>query len=98
MEITTTTRLAQLSAFAIAWEHADTVLGAATVTGLTERAASNMAAYLRRRGVPLKPMPYPRGVGRNKGELTESEWDELRRIVEHAAEAREMKRRYRGAV
>ena len=94
---TTSTRLSHLRAFALAWERASTVAEVATATGLDARQASNLAANMRRHGVKLKRMPNHGNEGHHVGYLTESEWDDLRRLVEHAAAARDVKRRYRGA-
>jgi hypothetical protein len=88
-------RLTKLRDFAVAWEAADTVADAATATGLSSRAASNLAAYMRRRGVMLKKMPNLGNIGSHDSELTPDEWLGLRRLVEHAAVAREIRRRYR---
>jgi hypothetical protein len=97
MNLNPTDRLSHLRDFALAWEAGATVADVATATGMTTREASNLAANVRRHGVGLKRMPNPGNTGCHVGYLTESEWGELRRLVEHAAAAAEVKRRYRGA-
>jgi predicted DNA-binding transcriptional regulator YafY len=90
-----TARFARLRDFINAWETSATVAEAAHRLGITERQASNTAAGLRRRRVPIKLMPGKWRVA--KPRMSRDEWAELRRMVANFQAEREGDKYRKGA-
>jgi hypothetical protein len=82
--------------FVLTWERAENVQEVCDLCDMSAKSASNMASYLRKKGIPLKKMKAKGSrLGWPAHHLKDEDIEELKLLVEKIAGAREVEKRYR---